>query len=155
MRRLNFFFALFFACVAGPTLFAAETKVIKVLPTFLDQKGRQSLAPSLYERDAYQVQLRKNPKERSALRFDVQWKAKSKTVDWSKLKLRLEVRGVLGNEIRTQTLEQPATKKGWFSNWSALTLSGEDFKKLGEMVSWRATLWEGDKQIAEQKSFLW
>lgn len=124
-----------------------------MLPTFLDQKGRQSLAPSLYERDAYQAHLRKTPQERSAMRFDVQWKAKG--ADWSKLKVRLELRGVIGNTITTQTLEQAAQKKGWFSNWSQMKLAGENFSKLGELVAWRATLWEGEKQIAEQKSFLW
>ncbi len=37
---------------------AAPAKVIKVLPHFLDQKGRHALSPSLYDRDAYQAHLR-------------------------------------------------------------------------------------------------
>jgi hypothetical protein len=152
VSRLNLFVALLLLAVT-PGVFAANAKVIKVLPTFLDQQGRQSLAPSLYERDAYQSHLRKYPLERSALRFDVQWKAKG--VDWNKTKLRLEIRGVLGNAITSQTLEQPAQKKGWFSNWTQMKVAGDDFQKLGEWVAWRATLWEDDRQIAEQKSFLW
>ena len=52
-------------------------------------------------------------------------------------------------------LEQAAQKKGRFSNWSQMKLAGENFSKLGELVAWRATLWEGDRLLAEQKSFLW
>ncbi len=36
---------------------AATGRVIKVLPQFLDLKGRNSLTPSLYERDVYQAYL--------------------------------------------------------------------------------------------------
>ena len=31
----------------------------------------------------------------------------------------------------------------------------EDYARLGELRSWRATLLDGDQTIAEQKSFLW
>ena len=50
---------------------AAEGKIIKVLPHLLDKKGRHTLSPSLYERDAYQAKLRTHPEDISALRFDV------------------------------------------------------------------------------------
>jgi len=36
-----------------------------------------------------------------------------------------------------------------------LPLDGADFKRIGEVTAWRATLWDGDKMIGEQKSFLW
>ena len=36
-----------------------------------------------------------------------------------------------------------------------VSLSGEEYQKLGELSAWRATLWEGDRLLAEQKSFLW
>jgi len=51
---------------------AATGKILKVLPQFLDTKGRNSLSPSLYERDAYQVVLREHPERRSAMRFYVE-----------------------------------------------------------------------------------
>ena len=51
---------------------AASGKIIKVLPFFLDLKGRHSLHPSLYERDAYQAYLRQHPELRSGLQIDVQ-----------------------------------------------------------------------------------
>jgi hypothetical protein len=34
-------------------------------------------------------------------------------------------------------------------------VTGDEYKKLGELVAWRVTLWDGDKLLAEQKSFLW
>ena len=83
----------------------------------------------------------------------MQWKASG--VDWSKVKLRLEARGVLGNSLINKTLEMPVKKTGWFTTWSEFKLSGVEFEQFGNLISWHATLWEGDKQIAEQKSFLW
>lgn len=151
MRSLSFGgLILSVACLALP-LQAAPAKIIKVLPHFLDQQGRHLLHPSLYERDAYQDHLRKNPAERSGLRFDVQWKA-AKGVS---LKLRVEMRGVSGNDSTSTQVEAVVQRRGRFSEWSSATLRGDEHKKFGELVAWRATLWEGDKLVAEQKSFLW
>src|SRR5258705_13546151 len=55
---------------------AATGRIIKVLPHFLDLKGRHSLSPSLYDRDAYQARLRDHREERSGMRFDIEWKSK-------------------------------------------------------------------------------
>jgi hypothetical protein len=130
---------------------AAAAKIIKVLPHLLDQEGRHTLSPSLYERDAYQAYLRKNPAKCSGLRFDIQWKVKETAA--ASLKLRIEFRG--SKEARPFVLEQPVKRHGGAGYWSSLTLSGEDFKKTGDLVAWRATLWSGDQMLAEQKSFLW
>lgn len=153
MRWKKTLLAVFLCFVGASLLDARDARVIKVLPHYLDADGRHTLSPSLYERDAYQVYLRKHPKERAALRFDVQWKADSKKP--ANLFLRVELRGVRGNTITTQTLETPVTKKSWLSQWSSLLLSGERFAAVGEMVAWRVSLWNGDGQIADQKSFLW
>ena len=130
---------------------AASGKVIKVLPFFLDLEGRQSLSPSLFDRDAYQAQLRKQPAQRSGLRVDVQWKA----ADASNLKVKVELRGMKDKNPITQTLEAPAKTGGILGNWTTLTLGDDDFKKFGELSAWRATLWDGDQLLGEQKSFLW
>ncbi len=132
---------------------AAEAAIVKVLPHFLDAQGRHTLAPSLYERDAYQAQLRKHPEQRSALRFDIQWKARPGGAD--PLKLRLEIRGSKAGLDKPLVLEQAVKAPSGFSRWSSLTLAGETFKQCGEVTGWRATLWQGDRQLAEQKSFLW
>jgi len=129
---------------------AASAKIIKVLPSYLDREGRQSISPSLYDRDAYQAHLRKTPQERSGIRFDVQWRSAER----SPLKLRVEVRGGKGNELTQVVLEGTVGQTG-FSKWTALTLSGDAYKKFGELAAWRATLWQGEKLVNEQKSFLW
>ena len=130
---------------------AATARIVKVLPHLLDNEGRHTLSPSLYGRDAYQAFLRKNPGKCSGLRFDVQWKVKA--ADWSQLRLRLEIRG--SKEGKPFVLDQPARRNHWYNRWSSLTLDGESYQKAADVISWRATLWEGDKLLAEQKSFLW
>src|SRR5258707_15879074 len=76
---------------------AATGRVLKVLPHFLDAQGRNSLTPSLYERDAYQFYLRQHPDLISAIRFDVQWNSKGPV--WEQLKLRLELRGIAHGDL--------------------------------------------------------
>jgi len=130
---------------------AATGRIIKVLPHLLDRDGRHTLSPSLYERDAYQAFLRKNPDQCSGLRFDVQWKAKR--VAGTRLLLRVEIRG--SKEAKPVLLEQPARPNHWYRRWSSLRADGDSYQKVGEVIAWRATLWEGDRLVAEQKSFLW
>lgn len=130
---------------------AATAKLVKVLPHFLDQQGRVALNPSLYERDAYQFHLRSHPEERSGLRFDVQWRSR----DTRRLKLRLELRGNRGRDGTTAVIEDEVRYRGLFTSWARVTLTGDAYKKFGELSAWRATLWDGDQEIAEQKSFLW
>lgn len=134
---------------------ATTGRIIKVLPHYLDMEGRHALSPSLYDRDAYQAQLRRHPDQCSAIRFDVQWKAKASTVSPAGLKLRVELRGTAKGGKPRQTQLETEVKPSWFSKWTSLMLAGEDYKKFGEVVAWRATLWDGDQLVGEQKSFLW
>ena len=129
---------------------AEPAKVIKVLPHFLDLKGRTAVHPSLFDRDAYQQELRHSRTNRSALRFDVQWKAKG----YETLTLRIHAKGMRGKEPMEETLEQ-SVKSGAFSKWTGLTLSGERYRRFGDLIAWRATLLDGTNVVAEQKSFLW
>lgn len=154
MRRLFLGIITSSFLVAGMETFGATGRVIKVLPHFLDLKGRAALSPSLYDRDAYQVELRDHPEKRSGLRFDMQWKIKG-TV-WSDLKLRVELRGVAqGESPKQMILERDLDGGGWFSHWTSVTLIGQDYKTIGEVTAWRVTLWEGADLLGEQKSFLW
>jgi hypothetical protein len=129
---------------------AESAKVIKVLPHFLDLKGRSAVHPSLFDRDAYQQELRAAPTNRSALRFDVQWKAEG----YYGLTLRIDAKGLKGKVPTNETLEQ-SVKEGRFSKWTGLTLAGERYQRFGELISWRATILNGTNVVAEQKSFLW
>jgi hypothetical protein len=132
---------------------AAAGRVIKVLPLFLDLKGHDALSPSLYDRDAYQAYLRQHPDQRSAIRFDVLWKASN--VGDAELKLWVELRGIGKNGLPRQVTLDQAVKPGYFRRWTSVTLGGEDCKNFGELVAWRVTLWAGDQLLGEQKSFLW
>jgi hypothetical protein len=135
--------------LSNSVAWAADGKVCKVLPQYLDKKGRQSLNPSLYERDAYQAWLRKHPKLRAALHVVVEYRASG--LDWQKTRLRAEMRGLLTNSMQTVTMEQPVKKSGFFGRWAEFNITGEDYKKFGELVAWRVSIWEGDRQL----SFLW
>ena len=100
---------------------------------------------------AYQAALRNDPKKRGGLRFDVHWKARKSTT----LKLRIDGRGSKEEQTTNFNIEVPVKPPGLFSKWSALTLRGKDYEAIGELRSWRATLWDGEQLLAEQKSFLW
>ncbi len=135
---------------------AATGRVVKVLPHYLDLKGRHSLSPSLYDRDAYQAQLRRHPEQRSGLRFDVLWRGRAAGA--TELKLRAELRGTAKGNLPSQTALETGVRvgtSGATSGWTSLTLAGDDYKKFGEVSAWRVTLWNGDQLVAEQKSFLW
>jgi hypothetical protein len=144
----------------GPQAHAAEARVKKVLLHLLDHQGRHTINASLYDRDAYQAYLRKHPSEQGGLRFDVQWTADRAHRDG--LTLRIEVRSLKTrdsgqpNELyKARTLEAPVHPHGVFGWWSSITMPEKDFKEFGEINAWRASLWDGDRMVAEQKSFLW
>ena len=152
MRRPILILAL--CCLVSAAASAATGRVIKVLPQFLDLKGRHAISPSLYDRDAYQVYLRLHTNDISGMRFAVQWKASG--TGETPLKLRVEIRGVTHDELPPRVvLEEEVKPGGWFSHWASLPLVGSDYKKIGEVTAWRATLWDGDQMLGEQKSFLW
>jgi len=154
MRRLSILVIATLLWAVSFSAVAATGRVVKVLPHFLDLKGRHALSPSLYDRDAYQAQLRQHPEQRSALRFDVHWRASGAS---GKLKLRAELRGTtqgnLPSETKLETELGPG--KNTLSRWTSLTLAGRAYKTFGEVTAWRVTLWDGEQLVGEQKSFLW
>src|SRR5262245_7382197 len=92
--RARFLMALLTVALVAMSAGAAPARIIKVLPQFLDLEGRHALSPSLYDRDAYQAELRAHPEKVSGLRFAVQWN----TGMDSTLKLRIELRGIHNTE---------------------------------------------------------
>jgi len=135
------------------TVTAASSRVIKVLPHWIDAQGRVALSPSLFERDAYQAKLRQEPALQRGMRFDVQWKAGD--ARGADLTLRLEL--VTPGTSRTQplVLEQPVRAKSGRSRWTQVLLQGQAYREAGEIIAWRASLWKGTRLLAEQRSFLW
>jgi len=130
---------------------AASGRIVKVLPQFMDEQGRIALNPSLYERDAYQAYLRSNPDKRSGLSFAVQWGSR----DTRSFRMRIEMRGNREKTGTTAVIEEPVKYRGFFTSWSRIKLEGDAYKQFGELSAWRATLWDGENLVAEQKSFLW
>lgn len=153
MRRLLMILFLLGSLSAASAADTATGRVVKVLPLLLDLKGRAALSPSLFDRDAYQAQLRQQTNQISAVRFDVLWSAAH--ADQAELKLRLELRGTGPDSLPRQTTLEQAVTPHFFRHWTSLTLGGDALKKFGNVTSWRATLWSGDRMIGEQKSFLW
>jgi len=154
MRRALIWLSLVVWVAVALSASAATGRVIKVLPQFLDLKGRNSLTPSLYERDLYQESLRLHTNACSGMRFHVQWKAKGQPA--APLKLLLELRGVAhGDYPKRLTLEKPVESLSRYSHWTQFDLLGDAYKEFGQITAWRMTLWEGDRLLGEQKSFLW
>jgi len=133
---------------------ASPGKIVKVLPHYLDREGRMALSPSLFDRDAYQAILRQDRSLCSALRFDVQWKAK-KPSSAANLKLRVELVTSTVGKDRPMVLDQPVRRRAFGSRWTKILLEGESFRAAGDLVAWRVSLWNGDQLLAEQRSFLW
>lgn len=132
---------------------AVTGRVIKVLPLLLDQKGRVALSPSLFDRDAYQAKLHQHPDLVSGVRYDVLWSADH--AGDAKLKLRLELRGVGASNLPKQQTIETNVVPGFFRQWTELRLAGGDYQQFGAVTAWRATLWDGDQLLGEEKSFLW
>ena len=154
MRRALIWFWLVGWLAAAFCAQAATGRVVKVLPQFLDLKGRNSLSPSLYERDVYQAYLRDHTNQCSGMRFNVQWKIKGQPA--APLKVQVELRGVAqGDFPKRLVLETPAEPHGWFSHWAVVPLVGQAYKDFGKVTAWRVTLWEGSRMLGELTSFLW
>jgi hypothetical protein len=142
------------AAVLSPSAMATTGSVAKVLPQLLDLKGRHALTPSLYDRDAYQAQLRQHPDQVSGVCFQVKWRAVN-TGD-AKLKLRIEIRGEARGKAAAQTTLEKEVQAGKGSiRWTPVSLTGDEYKKIGAVTAWRVTLWSDDQMLGEQKSFLW
>ena len=127
-------------------------KVYKVLPHLLDRDGLHTRAPSLFERDAYQAYLRKNLEEVSGVRFDVLWKAKKTTT--KRVQVILELRTKKRNSTDPVVISKEF-KQGFFRKWSSVLYSGKMFQEGGMVTAWRLSLWDGDRLLDDQKSFLW
>jgi hypothetical protein len=152
MRRFLMILLLFAVLPA----FAAgieKGRVVKMLPLFLDLKGHDAVSPSLFDRDAYQAYLRQHTNEISAIRFDFLWQVENPSA--AKYRLRIELRGIGADGKPTRSMMEAEAPPPLLRRWDFLVLGGADYKKFGELIAWRATLWRGDQLLSEQKSFLW
>ena len=122
--------------------------IVKVLPHYLDASGNHSDGPTLLHRDVYQANLRKNPNLVRAVRYDVNWRGSGE------VKVRLELRSTkVGSE--TMIIEKVETTSGRRTHWTPILIDAATYKSFGQPESWRVSLWQGEAQVGEQKSFLW
>ena len=132
----------------------AHPVIKKALRHYLDTQGRHTKSPSLLDRDAYQVYLREHPLEISGLRFDVQLGLRK--LKESPLSLKVELRHGKGTKIDLFTQQSKVTLKGRRrSQWTKLTIEGDAYKEIGEIIAWRISLWQGDTKLSTKESFLW
>jgi hypothetical protein len=131
---------------------ADEAKIVKVLRHLIDQKGRNSLNPSLFARDDYQMHLRLHPAEVAAERFDIQFKARN---GGKPLVMKLEMRTSKTELGKVRVFEKEVTPRHWFSSWTHIDFDQATRQAMGEILAWRLSLWDGADQIAEEQSFLW
>ena len=122
--------------------------IVKVLPHYLDASGNHSDGPTLLHRDVYQANLRKNPDLVRAVRYDVNWRGSGE------VKVRLELRSTkVGSE--TMIIEKVETTSGRRTHWTPILIDAATYKSFGQPESWRVSLWQGEAQVGEEKSFLW
>jgi len=132
---------------------SSQGRILKVLPHFLDAEGRVSLAPSLFQRDAYQARLRQHPELVSSVRYDVNCKtARSSRKD---LKLRLTLRTALRAETDPLVLESTINGGVFRRSWQSIQLEPAVYRAAGAVLAWRVELLEGTNLVATQQSFLW
>ena len=152
MRRLILPGLLGLALASGFSTHAAIGKVNKVLPHLLDAQGRHTLSPSLFDRDAYQYELRSRPGLRGGMRFDVLWRVLPPSKG---LTIKVELRGSRSPAPGPIVVAAEARARGSYSQWTRVALSAADYEALGELMAWRVTLWRGDELLSEERSFLW
>ena len=153
MRALLILLSLLGVFTAARAADAVNGRIVKVLPFFLDQQGRNAKSPSLYDRDAYQAWLNQHTNQISAMRYDVWWKA-TPAPD-AKIKIALELRGIGTNSLPKLTTLETNVVPGKYRQWTSIPLAGEDYKNIGTVVAWRVRLWNDSQLLGEQKSFLW
>ena len=132
---------------------ATKGQVLKVLPLLLNLQGHDALSPSLFDRDAYQFYLLQHTNEISGVRYDVEWKAAGVTTKY--VDVIVELRAVAGDGSPKLKILAQAERPHHFGHWTSLYLNGADYKNLGSVVAWRASLWSGDQLLGQQQSFLW
>ena len=154
MTRLRSLILCGLIFLTSPILHGGDkASIIKVLPHQLDLKGRASLAPGLFQRDAYQGQLRKDPKLVSGMRFNVQWKAKGIPADELVIKVSLKTSGRSPNDPLELTPPVRGNRK--WGRWSSIAYDGQLFKDNGQVLAWKVELRRGETSVATQTSFLW
>jgi hypothetical protein len=122
--------------------------ILKVLPHYLDEKGRHTDGPTLLHRDSYQNKLRNNPQLARSMRYDINWYGVGEVT------LRLELRSNKSG-LQPITLEQTVDSGAGPRHWSSIEIVHDTYLEFGQPYSWRVSLWRGEEMLDQDQSFLW
>jgi hypothetical protein len=128
--------------------------VLKVNRTLLDQFGHETdVVGDLQGQAAYQYDLRHDPFRQRGARFHIKWKAPRRA---ERIRLVLDLQGLnpANESTRATVAAHQPDMDGW-AEWTTLDIKGQQFKKLGEIMAWRVTLYSGDQVMAELPSANW
>lgn len=129
-----------------------QYRVYDVKRQFLDRNiSPGPVDPHL--RAKYQMALSKSRSNQYGMRFNIRWGGKGEVLPTALI--RLEIRGIMGNEPtqKTVTFTYNDFRRG--TQWSEIDILGDDFASLGQITAWRASLISDGQVLAEKRSFLW
>ncbi len=141
-------------CATQNTVSRGGFAVLKVNRTLLDNYGYETdVVGNLKGEASYQYSLRHEPNRQSGGRFHIKWRAPKGS---TQVRLVLDVRGLTpANETVRDTLSESfADMDGW-AEWTTLDIKERQFKRLGEIMAWRVTIYSGDRVMAELPSGNW
>lgn len=151
----RFWLAVLVIFVLSGCASADRVRIVKVLPQYLDEQGRNSKTPTLLERDVYQAQLRRMPERCSGLQFAVHWYPGGIR---HPLTLRVELIGLSGSNQPVSLTIERTVRPGRFAAlgcWDYVNVSSEEFQSLGTLTAWRVSLYSDRQLLAQEQSFLW
>ena len=154
-KRMRLLVFLFIVCLGLGSVAESDAGALRVFRFLVDAAGRHALSPSLLDRDAYQAHLQEHPEEVGGLRFVIQWKRRRGETP-AKPSIRVEVRHGDGNTMGEFSKSAPLkVRRTRRSQWHQITISGEEYARLGKGIAWRVSLWDGETRLAQAESFLW
>ena len=122
--------------------------ILKVLPHYLDEKGRHTDGSTLLHRDSYQKKLRNNPHLARSMRYDINWHGVGEVT------FRLELRSNKSG-LQPITLEQTVDSGVGPRHWSSIEIAHDKYLEFGQPYSWRVSLLRGEEILDQDQSFLW
>ena len=124
-----------------------------MLPHYLDDQGRHTLSPDLFQRDAYQEYLFQNPEVVSTVRYDAFWGAFASKQGPDTV--RLDLRGTRNGEPTDHSIEAAVADNRRGRKWVGVTVSPEDYAGIGRVVAWRLVASKDGQEVETARSFLW
>ncbi len=159
----HFFLIAFLGCLLIPAWAEIQPEsesssdyvIAKVNHEFIDKDGYTTLEiGDLVRKARYQGKI-ESDRDIQGMRFVVHWKAPSSRRP--QFTVQVQARGVdfETNEETLVTVQQHYTQTPNFSGWTFLDIKGRDFKRLGKLMAWKATLLQNYKVVASRHSFTW